>query len=83
MDIFGILFGLMINAGLLIVLIFAIPDTVLKYIEYFSRLFRKSRKQKNLQKQKKLQKKQLHRKKLQWKKKQLLKKNQKRQPKKM
>lgn len=46
MDIFGILFGLMINAGLLIVLIFAIPDTVLKYIEYFSRLFRKSRKQK-------------------------------------
>lgn len=46
MDIFGILFGLMINAGLLIVLIFAIPDTVLKYVEYFSRLFRKSRKQK-------------------------------------
>lgn len=46
MDYFGVFFGLMINAGLLIVLIFAIPDTVLKYVEYFSRLFRKSRKQK-------------------------------------
>ena len=39
MDIFGIIFGLMINAGLLIVLIFAIPDTVLRYIEYFRRIY--------------------------------------------
>lgn len=45
MDIFGIIFGLMINAGLLIVLIFAIPDTVLRHVEYVRRLLRKSRKQ--------------------------------------
>ncbi len=46
MNIFGIIFGIAINAVLLTVLIFAISDTVLMYIDYFRRLFRKSRKQK-------------------------------------